>query len=449
MVLLWIYAGAILLPILITTFLLHFLTHRYGYWSRQGIPFLKPSIPFGCLGPVLRQKSSFGETLRDIQINSKVPYLGLFFFFRPALLVCDPELVKRILITDFDHFHDRGMYHDVKNDPVAANMFLLPGKQWKDLRAKFSPMFSPGKLKNMFQVITEKSKVLQEQVEVLTRRQEAPLRELFALCNISILCEVFFGFQFNAFENPDHEFVRMGKMFFDTETLRGKFSNAGLFLFPELLKLLKIGILPAAVKETALSLVKHVVATRKSNPATVRNDFFQTIMQLMDSNSPEERLSLELCTAQVYLFYGAGYETSATTASFCLHELSRSPEWMRRAREEVDTLMEKRNGRISFEDLGELKVLEMCIKETMRKYPALPLLNRECTKDYPIPGSDQVIRKGTPIIISIFGLQMDERNFRNPELFDPQRFEGGNDAKLAYYPLGGGPRNCLGRRVKS
>nr|CAD7201099.1 unnamed protein product [Timema douglasi] len=32
--------------------------------------------------------------------------------------------------------------------------------------------------------------------------------------------------------------------------------------------------------------------------------------------------------------------------------------------------------------------------ETLRKYPPIPLLNRECSKDYKIPGTEVVLQKG-------------------------------------------------------
>lgn len=80
-------------------------------------------------------------------------------------------------------------------------------------------------------------------------------------------------------------------------------------------------------------------------------------------------------------------------------------------------------------------------------YPALPLLNRVCTKEYRIPGTDHVIPEGMPIIISNLGMQMDEKYFPNPEKFDPSRFEGEDlgQEKLPYYPAGGGPRYCMGK----
>lgn len=84
--------------------------------------------------------------------------------------------------------------------------------------------------------------------------------------------------------------------------------------------------------------------------------------------------------------------------------------------------------------------------ETIRKYPALPILNRECTIDYKIPNSELIIKKGTAIIISLLGLSRDPEYFPDPELYRPERFsdEVPQYNSDAYIPFGDGPRACIG-----
>lgn len=443
----WCLSATTLALVLLLLPLYRLLRHIYSYWSRHHFPHLPPSIPWGCLRPVVIDKSkSFGELIRDIHLDHPdAPFLGLYMFFRPILLVRDPHLVKRILITDFDHFHDRGVFYNEDTDPVGANLFAMPGHKWRDMRAKLSPIFTSGKLKSMFPVMAEKTELLHHHLDrYVQTNSQVRLKELVSQCIISTLASVFFGLEINALDEPDHEIVTMGQQFFETETFRQKFTNLGVFLFPQIFELFRLPIAPQRMIRGALNLMLTATKVRQAEPLEVRsrrNDFIQTILQLMD-----EGLRIELCTAQAFLFYGAGYETSATTATFCLYELSKCPEWMAKVRKEVDELMERRQGPLVYEDLADLKQLELCLQETMRKYPAVPLLNRECTKDYRIPGTDHTILKGTPIIISNLGLQMDEKFYPDPEKFDPSRFEG-DDRPLEtfpYYPAGAGPRYCIG-----
>lgn len=87
--------------------------------------------------------------------------------------------------------------------------------------------------------------------------------------------------------------------------------------------------------------------------------------------------------------------------------------------------------------------------ETLRKYPVLPLLNRECVKEYKIPGTNHVIEKGVKVYIPAMGSHMDEKYFKQPEKFIPDRFNEENSIGKSilnrpYLPFGEGPRNCIG-----
>lgn len=75
-------------------------------------------------------------------------------------------------------------------------------------------------------------------------------------------------------------------------------------------------------------------------------------------------------------------------------------------------------------------------------------MSRICTKNYKVPDSDLVIEKGTPINISVFGLQRDEKYYPDPDKFDPDRFtEEQKSARhhYTYLPFGEGPRVCIGK----
>lgn len=83
----------------------------------------------------------------------------------------------------------------------------------------------------------------------------------------------------------------------------------------------------------------------------------------------------------------------------------------------------------------------------MRKYPPVPVLQRECNRDFKIPESDVVIPAGTSVQFSILGMHRDPLHYPNPERFDPDRFTEEEKAKrhhFAYLPFGEGPRNCIG-----
>lgn len=88
--------------------------------------------------------------------------------------------------------------------------------------------------------------------------------------------------------------------------------------------------------------------------------------------------------------------------------------------------------------------------ETLRLYPAIPILNRICSHDYEIPDSGKTIEKGTAIVISLLGAQRDPKYYPNPDEFMPERFRANqsrNSENGIYCPFGDGPRICIGMRL--
>ncbi|CAD6991105.1 unnamed protein product [Ceratitis capitata] len=158
-------------------------------------------------------------------------------------------------------------------------------------------------------------------------------------------------------------------------------------------------------------------------------------------------MSIEIIATNLFLFYVAGYETTASIASFTAYELSRFPETLEKAQRDVREAMEKHNNKLTYETIQDMKYLDLCIMETTRKYPGLPILNRQCTHDYPLPDSDLVIKSGTPVIISLLGLHRDEKYFPEPMLWDPERFLQGRYDPVAFMPFGEGPRQCIAQRL--
>jgi cytochrome P450 family 6 len=157
-------------------------------------------------------------------------------------------------------------------------------------------------------------------------------------------------------------------------------------------------------------------------------------------------LDSEEIAAQALIFYTAGSETSSSLVAYTLYELTLNAELMQRAKADISEVLTRSNNEITYECLQEMKFLDLCIQETLRKYPALPILNRICTKDYVIPGSSYTIREGTAIIISLLGQHRDPAYFPDPESYNPDRFakENPNYVADAYIPFGVEPRNCIG-----
>ncbi|XP_035783644.1 cytochrome P450 6d3-like [Anopheles albimanus] len=421
----------------------------YSYWDRHGIPSLKPTIPFGNLKTVVERKESYGVAITNLYHQSEERLVGVYLLYRPALLIRDAYLAKRIMVADFQYFYDRGIYCNEHREPLSANLFALPGQQWKNLRSKLTPSFTAGQLRGMLPTFLDVAdKLVQQLTSLATERKIVDMRDLTSRYMLDVIASVFFGIETNCLDNPNDPF-REALDEFNSGSFMQNIRIAGMLVCPGLLKLTGINSLSPVMSKFVMGVIRAQFEQREQN-GIVRKDFIQLLNELRREagNDKAASLSIEQCAANVFLFYVAGSDTSTSAISFTLHELTHNREAMVKVQQEIDEMMERNKGKITYENIQELKYLDLCVKETLRKYPGLPILNRVCTQDYRVPDSDIIIRKGTQIIIPLLTISMDEKYFPDPELYSPERFddETRNYDPDAYYPFGAGPKNCIGIR---
>ncbi|PKA59856.1 Isoflavone 2'-hydroxylase [Apostasia shenzhenica] len=147
----------------------------------------------------------------------------------------------------------------------------------------------------------------------------------------------------------------------------------------------------------------------------------------------------------------AGTDTSASTVEWALSLLLNHPEALQKAREEIDGQI-GHDHLISDSDLHRLPYLHNVVKETLRLFPAAPLLlahhsSRACT----IQGYGEV-PGGTMLLINAYAIHRDPRWWKEAERFKPERFEegeelGGSDQGFRFLPFGSGRRRCPGEAL--
>ena len=116
--------------------------NNYNYWSNRGFQSAPTVFPFGSIKDAGR-KITAAECVEGFynDFRRKSPAVGVHFYLSPTLVAIDPELIKNILVRDFSSFHDRGIYFNKKDDPLTANLLTLEGAEWRERRAKLTPIF--------------------------------------------------------------------------------------------------------------------------------------------------------------------------------------------------------------------------------------------------------------------------------------------------------------------
>ncbi|XP_023311318.1 probable cytochrome P450 6a20 [Anoplophora glabripennis] len=211
------------------------------------------------------------------------------------------------------------------------------------------------------------------------------------------------------------------------------------------------------VSEFFTGVVKDTVSYREKNHV-VRKDFMQLLMEIRDKNEGKENghhgdgntLTMDEMVAQSFVFFIAGFETSSTTMTFALFELAVHQDIQEKLRDEINEVLAKHEGKLTYDSLSDMKYLEQVINEALRIHSPARFLQKLCVSDYKVDGEDLVIEKGTTLYIPVLGLHYDEEYWENPKEFDPERFseeKKKNMNQFTHLPFGQGPRMCIVLRV--
>ncbi|XP_063830192.1 cytochrome P450 6B6-like [Ostrinia nubilalis] len=440
---------------------------NFNYWKERGIKHDKPILFFGTNAKNYLQQQSVSESI--VEAYWKYPEekaVGLFRSTDPCLVVKDPEIIKRILTTDFNMFYPRGLNqqkgHEI--EPMLRNLFFADGDTWRLLRQRMTPAFTSGKLRAMFPLIVERAESLQARaLAAAAAGRTLDARDLMARYTTDFIGACGFGLEADSLNEDDSAFRKLGAKIFHIG-----FKDAVLAMlkdiFPQLFK--SIHTLQRIEGELT-DLVKVILKQRNYQPSG-RNDFIDLLLECKKkgvlvgesierkkADGTPETATLEmddiLMTAQVFVFFAAGFETSSSATSFTLHQLAYHPEVQKKVQEDIDRVLAKHDNKLSYEAVKEMTYLDWAFKEGMRMFPSLGFLIRKCVGKYTIPELGMTIDDKVRVFIPVQSMQNDPKYFDSPEEFRPERFhpDSFDTAKLkfVYLPFGEGPRACIGERL--
>jgi cytochrome P450 len=139
----------------------------------------------------------------------------------------------------------------------------------------------------------------------------------------------------------------------------------------------------------------------------------------------------------------AGHETTALALTWAWHLLARHTDVYDALQDELKTVLAGRTPTVA--DLPRLQYTEHVVQEAMRLYPPAYALGRQAVAPCDLGGYH--LPAGATVLMSQWVMHRDPRWFDEPERFRPARWAEGLAKRLprfAYFPFGGGPRQCIG-----
>lgn len=176
-------------------------------------------------------------------------------------------------------------------------------------------------------------------------------------------------------------------------------------------------------KKQTKTMIEVLLALQESEPEYYKDEIIRGIMLVL---------------------LAAGTDTSAGTMEWAMSLLLNNPQVLKKAQIEIDNLVG--NDRLIDEsDFAKLPFLHSIINETLRMYPAGPLLiPHESSEDCSVGGFH--VPCGTTLFVNVWAIQNDPTIWEEPRNFKPERFDGFEGVRDGYrlMPFGSGRRGCPG-----
>ncbi|KAL6906236.1 hypothetical protein ACP4OV_003837 [Aristida adscensionis] len=145
------------------------------------------------------------------------------------------------------------------------------------------------------------------------------------------------------------------------------------------------------------------------------------------------------------LLVGAS-DTSSNTIEWALAELLRHPDAMRRAQDELSSVIGLRP-QVQDSDIDNLPYLQAVVKETLRLHSVVPLVSYRAEATVQVHG--YTIPEGSNVMVNLWAIHHSADVWDEPHKFIPERFLLRRDVDFSgrdfeFLPFGSGRHACLG-----
>ena len=404
----------------------------------------------GYLECLSKWSSRYGSTF--------VYYLGIM----PIVVVTDPEIIKTIMVKNFDSFINRPkMPLLMKEEDEINELPFLRDDRWRRVRRILVRMFTSKRLKMMVPLIEERCRKLQQRMAAVSDdiNDSVDVWEWIGPHTLGVILATGFGRDISTAGDDNALTKAAVSMFAQMSSMEGfsfKWLQTMLSHFPWSEHFIKFFVRRSVMaksfdcmEQVALKLIKE----RRHLNLTAGNHVTQDLLQLMIEAHDES----EKTKSEGYLSNGeivgsmieiilASYDTIRGTLSYTAYQLALNPSiqdhLVREIREYYDA-----NPDASLYDVAEnIDYVAMVLYESLRIFTFTPDTDRECNKTCVI-ADGLVIPEGIAISFPFACLHLNPEYWPNPSIFDPERFREQNYPKFAYLPFGEGPRHCIGKRL--
>ncbi|XP_020547583.1 cytochrome P450 81E8-like isoform X2 [Sesamum indicum] len=439
-------------------FALYIFTQHFFHKLRNLPPAPFLNLPF--IGHLYLIKKPLYRSLAKIS-GRYGPVVLLQFGSRRVLVVSSPSAAEECLTKNDVVFANRP--HLLAGKHLGNNYTSLAwtsyGDHWRNLRKISSiEILSTNRLQMLHRIrVDEVKSTIRALNRASEQRRVVDMKTVFFELTMNAVMRMIAGKRYYG-ENVDD--VEEARLFREIvrDTFRLGTSNMGDFL--PVIRWLGVGGVEKALVELQRkreAFMQELVEGCKRRFKSYGGDGGEVVAEGQTKTMIEMLLALQakepdyhtdaLIRSLMLVLLIAGTDTSAGTMEWALSLLLNHPHVLKKAQLEIDNHI-GHDRLIDESDIAELPYLRCILNETLRLYPAGPLLvphesSEQCTVGgYRVPA-------GTMLLVNVWAIHNDPKNWEDAREFKPERFEGleGNRDGFKLMPFGSGRRGCPGEAL--
>ncbi len=387
-------------------------------------PIPKGSILSGNLREIMQQGRSF-------YVKQAQKYSGVFRFRVlnfTSYVITKPEYIETILVTNRRNFI-KGRSWNIMRRFAGNGLLTSEGDFWLRQRRFTQPAFHHERLEEYGKVMADYTNRMLDTWETgQTRDVFLDMKQL----TLEIVCRTLFNADIACESNYIGEIVEKTVSDFDILS-RKRFPLPKFFPTSTNLRF----------KNSLKQLNRNIngIILNHKTDGKDQGDLLSMLIQVRDDEGMgmnEKQLRDEVLTLLM-----AGHETTAVALTWALYLLAKNPEIEAKLIIELQEVLNGREPKIA--DLPALSFTEKVIKETLRLYPSFWITVRDVKEECEIGGFR--VPAGARVCLMPWVVHRNPDYYENPEQFLPDRWTEQLKKSLprfAYFPFGGGPRQCIG-----
>ncbi len=366
-----------------------------------------------------------------------------------ALVSANVNFNTSILKQRPEKFRRLSKINEVFVEMEFYTVFNAEGEHWKKQRKPVSEALNVKKVKGYYPIIKEKTSNLISKIESYTNTENSvEIINDFIAFTIDVTTEIAFGYKLNTIHNEQDSFQNHLELIFPMINERITAPIPMWRILPNSKdKKLKASL--NAIEEIINQFIKDAKQRLTNNSDLHENpsNFLEAL--LIESEKEDTVFDEKTLYGNVIAMLLAGEDTTSNTLSWTLYYLAQHPEIVEKIRNESNSY----SGSVpsGYDQLTNLKYTNAAIQEAIRLKPTTPILFFQANEDTVV--NNLSIPKNTRIILQNSYASMQDDNFSDAKMFDPNRWIKSecpyhqNHNPKTIKAFGGGSRLCPGMHL--